>query len=121
VLNEKENISDGNILELLHQKILIIDGGMGTMLQKNGLKSGECPELWNITHPEIVKGIHTSYLEAGADIILTNTFGANGIKLLKLKHQQHLKEINKQAVKIAREAAEEYGTIDLLELDNIKI
>ena len=108
MLNEKENISGGNILELLHQKILIIDGGMGTMLQKNGLKSGECPELWNITHPEIVKSIHTSYLEAGADIILTNTFGANGIKLLKLKQQQHLKEINKQAVKIAREATGEY-------------
>ena len=108
MLNEKENISGGNILELLPQRIMIIDGGMGTMLQKNGLKSGECPELWNITHPEIVKSIHTSYLEAGADIILTNTFGANGVKLLKVKQQQHLKEISKQAVKIARDAAEEY-------------
>jgi 5-methyltetrahydrofolate--homocysteine methyltransferase len=108
VLNKEENISGGNIIELLHQKTLVIDGAMGTMLQENGLKSGECPELWNITHPEIVKKIHSSYLEAGADIILTNTFGSNGVKLLKVKQQHQLKEINKQAVKIAREVVEEY-------------
>jgi 5-methyltetrahydrofolate--homocysteine methyltransferase len=108
VVNKEENSLNSNVLDLLKQKILVIDGAMGTMLQANGMKSGECPELWNINHPEIVKQIHTSYLEAGADIILTNTFGANGVKLLKLKQQDRLKEINKQAVKIAREAAEEY-------------
>jgi 5-methyltetrahydrofolate--homocysteine methyltransferase len=108
VLSNNENMSGSNIIELLHQKTLVIDGAMGTMLQENGLKSGECPELWNITHPEIVKKIHASYLEAGADIILTNTFGSNGVKLLKVKQQHQLKEINKQAVKIAREVVEEY-------------
>lgn len=108
MLDKKENFSGGNILELLSQKVLIIDGAMGTMLQENGLKSGECPELWTITNPEIVKNIHTSYLEAGADIILTNTFGANGMKLIKAKQHRRLKEINRQAVKIARRAAETY-------------
>ncbi len=108
MLNKKENISGSNIIELLHQTTLVIDGAMGTMLQENGLESGECPELWNITHPEIVKKIHLSYLEAGADIILTNTFGSNGVKLLKVKQQHQLKEINKQAIKIAKEVVEEY-------------
>lgn len=110
MLNSEENISgsNGNILELLKQRILVIDGAMGTMLQENGLKAGECPELWNITHPEIVKKIHLSYLEAGADIILTNTFGGNGTKLKKLKHHQELEEVNKQGAKLAREAVESY-------------
>lgn len=107
-MNEEKNNLNINILDLLKQKILVIDGAMGTMLQKNGLKSGECPELWNITHPEVVKQIHTSYLEAGADIILTNTFGANGIKLLKLKQQDKLQEINRQAVILAKEAADNF-------------
>lgn len=65
----------------------MIDGVVGTMLQKNGLKSGEYPEMWNITHPEVVRKIHAVYLEAGADIILTNTFGANGVKLKKCNKQ----------------------------------
>ncbi|HKK82842.1 MAG TPA: homocysteine S-methyltransferase family protein [Atribacterota bacterium] len=108
MLNREENISGGGILELLSQKILVIDGAMGTMLQENGLKSGECPEMWNISHPEIVRKIHTSYLEAGADIILTNTFGANGVKLMKMKQQHQLKEINRQAVKLDREAVDSY-------------
>jgi len=108
VVNEEKNNLSINILDLLKQKILVIDGAMGTMLQENGLKSGECPELWNISHPEIVRKIHTSYLEAGADIILTNTFGANGVKLMKMKQQHQLKEINKQAVKLARETVDSY-------------
>jgi 5-methyltetrahydrofolate--homocysteine methyltransferase len=108
VLNREENISGGGILELLNQKVLVIDGAMGTMLQENGLEPGECPELWNISHPEIVRKIHTAYLEAGADIILTNTFGANGVKLMKMKQQHQLKEINKQAVNLAREAVDSY-------------
>lgn len=108
MLNSEENISGGNISEELKKRILVIDGAMGTMLQENGLKAGECPELWNITHPEIVKKIHLSYLEAGADIILTNTFGANGVKLTKLKQHHQLAEMNKQAVKLAKEAIDSF-------------
>lgn len=108
MLNGEKISSEGKILRLLEQKILVIDGAMGTMLQENGLKSGECPETWNITHPEVVRKIHSDYLEAGADIILTNTFGANGNKLMKCNEQHQLKEINEQAVKLAREAVDSY-------------
>lgn len=69
-----------DIRELLGKKMLFFDGGMGTMLQKNGMGAGEIPELLNITNPALIERIHTEYLEAGADIITTNTFGANPLK-----------------------------------------
>ena len=69
-----------NIKNLLGKKLLFFDGGMGTMLQKNGMGAGEIPEMLNITNAELIEKIHTEYLEAGADIITTNTFGANPLK-----------------------------------------
>lgn len=60
-----------------------MDGGMGTLLQERGLKAGEYPEIWNLTHPDVVSSIHKAYLEAGSDIITTNTFGANILKFDK--------------------------------------
>lgn len=65
----------------LGNEILFFDGAMGTMLQNRGLTSGELPEMWNITHSEDIYEIHKSYVDAGADIISTNTFGANPLKL----------------------------------------
>ena len=62
---------------------VLLDGGMGTLLQAYGLGAGEAPELWNITNPEIIIGIHRSYFDAGSDVISTNTFGAN---ILKFDH-----------------------------------
>lgn len=108
MLNRENIYLESDILRLLNYRILVIDGAMGTMLQENGLKPGECPEMWNITHPEVVRKIHDSYLEAGADIILTNTFGANRIKLMKFEQQHHLEEMNKQGVKLAQEAIDHY-------------
>lgn len=70
-----------NIRNELGKRILFFDGGMGTMLQKYGMKSGEIPELLNIKNPEILLKIHSEYLQAGADIITTNTFGVNSFKL----------------------------------------
>ena len=70
-----------NLKQLTESKIVFFDGGMGTMLQENGLKGGEIPEIWNITHPETIISIHEQYLLSGADIITANTFGANPIKL----------------------------------------
>ena len=64
----------------IRSRRLIFDGGTGSLLQENGLKAGEFPEIWNITHPEVCKRIHLDYLEAGADLITSNTFGANGLK-----------------------------------------
>lgn len=84
-------------------KLLIFDGAMGTMLQKHGIKSGELPESYNITHPEIIESIHKSYIDAGADIITTNTFGANSLKLKAYKYTQE--QIISKGVRIARKAA----------------
>ena len=62
------------------KQLLLLDGAMGTMLQKAGLKSGEKPELFGMEHPDVVAGIHRSYIEAGSDVIYANTFGVNSRK-----------------------------------------
>jgi 5-methyltetrahydrofolate--homocysteine methyltransferase len=67
--------------DLLGKDFLYFDGAMGTMLQAAGLQAGELPEIWNIQHPEKVQAVHGAYLAAGAQIIKTNTFGANSLKL----------------------------------------
>lgn len=69
-----------NILQEMKERRLFFDGGTGSLLQAQGLKPGELPELWNITHPQVCVKLHQDYLEAGADIIKTNTFGANRLK-----------------------------------------
>ncbi|MBK5253155.1 MAG: homocysteine S-methyltransferase family protein [Peptostreptococcaceae bacterium] len=69
------------LLKTLNKKVLIFDGAMGTMLQKEGLVGGELPELYNIEKPDVLKKIHKEYVDAGADIITTNTFGANSLKI----------------------------------------
>ena len=68
------------ILDYLKNNLLILDGGMGTLLQANGLAAGELPEKWNITHPEVIRKIHKDYYDAGSDVVSTNTFGANILK-----------------------------------------
>ena len=65
------------ILEELGKRILFFDGGTGSLLQERGLKPGELPETWNLLKPEVVTELHTAYLEAGSDVVTTNTFGAN--------------------------------------------
>ena len=94
--------------ERLGKELLILDGGMGTMLQKKGLDlSKELPETWNMSHSEILIGIHQEYIEAGSHIILTNTFGANP---LKYKGDQYsLEEIIHKSVDNAREASKRSG------------
>lgn len=91
------------ILDRLGKELLFFDGGMGTLLQAEGLKPGELPETWNITHAEIVTGIHKKYIEAGSDIILTNTFGANALKFHD--GSMSLKEIVEKAVGHVKRAA----------------
>ena len=70
-----------NILAYIGTNILVFDGGMGTLLQKEGLKPGELPETWNLTHPEEIIALHAGYLEAGSDVINANTFGAQSVAL----------------------------------------
>ena len=70
-----------NVRELLQGSVVLLDGAMGTMLQRGGLPAGERPELLNLSHPEQITAIHRAYVEQGAQIIYTNTFGANERKL----------------------------------------
>ncbi len=91
-----------NLIPVLGKRMLFFDGAMGTILQANGLAAGELPELWNLTHPEVIADIHRRYLEAGADIIKTNTFGANGAKLHNCGYP--VTEIVAQGVLRAKEA-----------------
>ena len=70
-----------NIFEELKKRILILDGGMGTMIQKSGADTSVLPEVLSVTDPETIISIHRQYVEAGSDIIYANTFGANRYKL----------------------------------------
>ena len=89
-----------NIRDFIKNNIVYLDGGMGTLLQKNGLQPGELPERWNISHPEVIKEIHKSYYDSGSNIVNTNTFGANSLKF----DADELSEIIYHAVKNADEA-----------------
>lgn len=91
------------ITEYIKNNTVILDGGMGTLLQASGLKAGELPEEWNITHPEVVRGIHRGYLDAGSNVISTNTFGANSLKF----SDDQLDLIISAAVDNARRAIDE--------------
>lgn len=89
-----------NIKELIKKERLYFDGGMGTLLQKNGLLPGELPEMWNITHSDVLVNIHLDYLKAGTNILTANTFGANCLKF------QNLEEIISCAIANAKKAIE---------------
>lgn len=91
-----------DILEKLKNQRLYFDGGYGTNLQKAGLMPGELPELWNMTKPEIITGLHAEYLKAGCDILKTNTFGANSLKF----KEAELEEIISSAIFNAKKAIE---------------
>jgi 5-methyltetrahydrofolate--homocysteine methyltransferase len=86
-------------------KNLLSDGAWGTFLQEKGLKSGECPELWNRTHRNDVLEIAKSYIDAGADMIETNSFGGSTFKLMHYGLEADCYELNKLAAEISREAA----------------
>ncbi len=85
--------------------VLVSDGAWGTFLQNKGLKTGECPELWNDSHPDDIVDIGRAYIDAGADIILTNSFGGNAIKLKHYQLDDRAAELNEKAAVLARQAA----------------
>ncbi|MFA4966662.1 MAG: homocysteine S-methyltransferase family protein [Candidatus Margulisiibacteriota bacterium] len=94
-----------SFLQELKKRILVVDGAMGTLLMNAGVRPEEGFDLQVLKRPEIVKSIHKSYIDAGADIIETCTFGANRIKLADYLAQDKVAEINKKAVALAKEAA----------------
>ena len=94
------------LLEILQSgRVLLMDGAMGTELQRAGIGENECYELWNLTRPESVRAIHERYVAAGAECLLTNTFQANPRNLAKHGLQDALEEINRTAISLARSAA----------------
>ena len=91
--------------ELLKRDYVILDGAMGTNLFRKGLTSGECPESWNIENPEKIFEIHEGFVDAGSDIIVTNTFGGNKFRLKLHQLESKVKELNFAGAQIARECA----------------
>jgi 5-methyltetrahydrofolate--homocysteine methyltransferase len=98
-------MSQPTLLEALRgSRVLLADGAMGTQLQQAGLESGGCGEAWNVDHPDRVLSIQRAYAEAGADILLSNTFGASRIMLNRHQEGERTAAINEAAVAVAREA-----------------
>lgn len=91
--------------------ILIADGATGTQLQRAGLPVGIAPERWNLENPQAILNLHKSYLDAGSNIVLTNTFGGSRIKLTKDNLAEKCVEINRTAAQLARKAAGENGIV----------
>jgi 5-methyltetrahydrofolate--homocysteine methyltransferase len=94
-------------LDTIRERVLVLDGAMGTMLQERGLKAGQSPEELNLTLPDVVAGVHRAYRDSGADIIVTNTFGGNREKLSHYGLEGRLREINQTGVTLARDAVGE--------------
>ena len=91
------------LLDYMKENILYLDGGMGTLLQAEGLQPGEYPERWNYEHPEVIVKLQRMYFDAGTNLIISNTFGANGLKFEK----DELEQIVQAALENARKAAAE--------------
>ncbi len=104
-------IMGDNLRELFQRKVLLFDGGMGTMLISAGLKMGQPPEEWNLKHPRKVKEVHRKYFQAGAEVVQTNTFGATGLKLSASSSgmKGEVDRINREAVNLVREVMDELG------------
>ena len=109
------------ILEVMKRKRLYFDGGMGSLLQARGLQAGELPETWNILHPEVLVNIHKEYLRAGANIINSNTFGANSLKFNK-ETGYTVEEIVTAAMKNVKQAIAEFEQENLSgQVDNKEV
>lgn len=96
-----------SLLEIMRKKVVLLDGAMGTELMKKGLSQGMCPELWNDERKDIIRSVHKSYYEAGADAVLTNSFGGSRIKLSSYGLDKKCYELNRKAAEIAADVRPE--------------
>src|SRR6185295_15552920 len=102
---------------ILSERILVIDGAMGTQIQNRNLTAGDfggaeyegCNEYLNLTRPDVIQSIHEAYLEAGADIVETNTFGSTPLVLAEYALQDKALEISREGARLARAAAEKFS------------
>src|SRR5205807_4357741 len=107
-----------DFLKTVAERVVIYDGAMGTSIQKHNLSVDDywgnegCSEILVLSKPDVIRGIHESYLAVGADVVETNTFGATSIVLGEYDLQSKVREINIAAVKLAREAADSFSTKD---------
>ena len=92
-----------DFIEFSKDNVICFDGGTGTLLQERGLAPGEHPEMWNITHPDVITDVHRAYFDAGSNVVCTNTFGANSLKF----SASELEEIIKSAINNAKNAAKQ--------------
>lgn len=90
---------------------VMLDGGMGTLLQDNGLEGGAAGELWNVERPEVIRSCHEHYAKAGATILTTNTFGGSRPRLMMHGLEDRLHELNQAAAEIAHAVADEHGVL----------
>jgi 5-methyltetrahydrofolate--homocysteine methyltransferase len=91
---------------LAARDVLLLDGAMGTELFRRGLGSGDPPELWNVDEPDRVAGVHQAYVDAGSDLILTNSFGGTAFRLQLHRLQDRVVELNRAAAEVARSVAD---------------
>ena len=102
-----------DILDRLGKDVLVVDGAMGTMLQRAGMPSEQCPEELNVTNPEMVLAVHTAYVTVGAQCISTNTFGGSRPKLAEYGLEDRLEELNRAGVRLARQAGAQHILADV--------
>jgi 5-methyltetrahydrofolate--homocysteine methyltransferase len=99
-----EGDRNGRLLRLDEDRPLLLDGGLGSRLIARGLPAGAPPEIWNLERPEEVLAVHRAYVEAGSDVVHSNTFGANAVRLGRFNAADRLEEINLAGVRLARRA-----------------
>src|ERR1700716_2253386 len=98
----------GNFIERLAKTPVLCDGAMGTLLYSKGIFINQCYDEMNVSQPELIRSIHHEYLQAGAEIVETNTFGGNSFRLARHSMAERVREINLAGARLAREAAKSF-------------